>query len=105
MGEAAPPVAMQDIAMAQIAAEQGKLAEARARLAAAMPLVTALPPGNPITPQFDLSLGIVELAARDKAAANAALDKAEAGFKASGPAGSFGLQGVAKARARVGKLP
>jgi len=105
MGEAAPPVAMQDIAMAQIAAEQGKLAEARARLAAAMPLVTALPPGNPITPQFDLSLGIVELAARDKAAANAALDKAEAGFKASGPAGSFGLQGVAKARARLAKLP
>lgn len=84
MGEAAPPVAMQDIAMAQIAAEQGKLAEARARLAAAAPLVAALPPGNPITPQFDLSLAIVELAARDKAAATAAIAKADAGFTAVG---------------------
>ncbi|RNJ62208.1 MAG: hypothetical protein EDM03_12100 [Porphyrobacter sp. IPPAS B-1204] len=102
LGEAAPPVVMQDLTIAQILAEQGKVATAQAQVARVEAAAAAIPP---IAPQLDLTRAIVALAARDRSAAEAALAKAEAGFTALGPAGTFGLQAVAKTRVRVAKLP
>ncbi|MCL9998756.1 MAG: serine/threonine protein kinase [Erythrobacter sp.] len=102
MGDAAPPVVMQDLAIAQILAEQGKLGPAQAQLALVDAAAAAIPP---LAPQLELTRAIVALAARDTSAARTALAKAEAGFTALGPAGTFGLQGVAKVRARLAKLP
>lgn len=105
LGEQSQPVVMQDIYSAQTAAELGKIAEARARLARAEPIIGAFPPGSPLKPQLDLTQAIIALKNGDKAAATAALDKAEEQWKALGPVATFGLQGVAKTRERVAKLP
>lgn len=105
LGEQSQPVVMQDINSAQTAAELGKIAEARARLARAEPIIGAYPPASPLKPQLDLTQAIIALKNGDKAAATAALDKAEAQWKSLGPTGAFGLQGVAKTRERVAKLP
>ena len=102
LGEASAPVVLQDLVLAQIMAEQGKLAPARALVAKVERVAAAIPP---LSPQLDLTRAIIALAARDKAAATAALDKAKAGFEALGPGGVFGVQSVAKTRARVAKLP
>ncbi|WP_143738471.1 serine/threonine-protein kinase [Erythrobacter colymbi] len=102
LGEQAVPVVLQDLVIAQILAEQGKVAPARAQIAKVEALAAAIPP---LAPQLELTRAVIELAGGDKAAASAALDKAEAGFKAMGPAGTFGMQGVARTRARVAKLP
>ncbi len=102
MGDTAPPVVMQDLAIAQILAEQGKVGPAQAQVARAEAAAAAIPP---IASQLELTRAIVALAARDTSAAEAALAKAEAGFTALGPAGTFGLEGVAKVRARLAKLP
>jgi hypothetical protein len=48
---------------------------------------------------------VIALNSGNKAEAQAALDKAESGFKRMGPGGGVGLRGVAKTRARVEKLP
>jgi eukaryotic-like serine/threonine-protein kinase len=105
MGEQAPPVMLHDLVMAQIAAEQGDIAAARSIIMRVRPLFAALPPTHPISPQLALTDAIIALAERDKAGASAALAKAEAGFTALGPSGTFGLQSVAKTRERVAKLP
>lgn len=102
LGEKAVPVVWQDLVLAQILAEQGKVAPARAQLAQVETAAAAIPP---LAPQLELARAVIELAARDKAAAVAALDKAQAAFTAAGPQGTFGLLGVAKTRARVEKLP
>lgn len=98
MGDAAPPVVMQDLAIAQVLAEQGKVGPAQAQVAQVEAAAAAIPP---LAPQLELTRAIVALAARDRSAADAALAKAEAGFIALGPAGTFGLQGVARTRARL----
>jgi non-specific serine/threonine protein kinase/serine/threonine-protein kinase len=105
LGDQAQPVAVQDMINAQIFAEQGKLAEARAALAKAKPVIDAMPPASPLQPQFELSRAVIALNSGNKAEAQAALDKAESGFKRMGPGGGVGLRGVAKTRARVEKLP
>ena len=102
LGEAAPPVVMQDLAIAQILAEQGKVAPAQAQVARVEAAAASIPP---IAPQLELTRAIVALAARDKAGAEAALARAEVGFTGLGPAGSFGLQAAGKIRARLAKLP
>lgn len=102
LGEASVPVVLQDLVLAQIMAEQGNLAPARAQIAKVEAAAAAIPP---LAPQLELTRAVIELAARDKPAASAALDKARAGFEAMGPAGAFGVQSVAKTRARVDKLP
>jgi non-specific serine/threonine protein kinase/serine/threonine-protein kinase len=104
LGEAAPPVVMQDLHNAQTAAELGKMAEARALFTKAETAIAAFPPGNPFIPQVELVRAIMAIKAGDKAAASAALDKAEAGFKAVGRAGQVGLSGVAKTRARLDQM-
>ena len=105
LGEQAQPVAAQDMFNAQTLAELGKIAEARAALARAKPLIDAMPPGSPLQPQFELTRAVIALKAGNKAEAQSALDKAEAGFKAMGPGGGLGITGVAKTRERVAKLP
>jgi non-specific serine/threonine protein kinase/serine/threonine-protein kinase len=105
LGDAAPPVVMQDLHNAQIAAELGKMAEARALFTKAETAIAAFPPGNPFVPQVELVRAVLAIKAGDKAAASAALDKAEAGFKQVGGPGLAGLQGVAKTRERLAKLP
>jgi hypothetical protein len=96
---------LHDLVMAQIAAEQGDLAAARSIMARVRPLFAALPPTHPISPQLALTDAIIAHAERDRAGASAALAKAEAGFAALGPSGSFGLQSVATTRERLAKLP
>lgn len=102
LGDGAPPVVMQDLASAQILAEQGKIAPARALVAKVEEAAAAIPP---LAPQLGLTRAVIALKEGDKSAATTALDTAEAGFKALGPAGTFGLQGVAKTRERVARLP
>lgn len=102
LGAASVPVVLQDLVLGQILAEQGKVGEARATVARVEAAAGAIPP---LAAQLELTRGVIALAAGDKAAAGAALDRAEASFTAMGPAGTFGLQGVAKTRTRVAKLP
>lgn len=102
LGEASVPVVLQDLVLAQILAEQGKVAEARTTVARVEAAASAMPL---LAAQLELTRGVIALAAGEKAAAGAALDRAEASFTAMGPAGTFGLQGVAKTRARAAKLP
>ncbi|MFM7376719.1 MAG: protein kinase domain-containing protein [Erythrobacter sp.] len=104
MGEAVPPVMLNDVVTAQIAAEQGNLAEARRIVAAVAPLFDSLPPRHAIRPQLDLTRAVIALKAGDKPTAVAALDTAEARFKALGPSGTFGLSSVAKTRARLDQM-
>lgn len=101
LGEASAPVVLQDLVLAQIMAEQGKLDPARAQIAKVEVAAAAIPP---LSPQLDLTRAVIALKAGDKPAAVAALDAAEAGFKALGPPGTFGLQGVAKTRARLDQM-
>ncbi len=102
LGEASVPVVLQDLVLAQILAEQGKVAEARTTVARVEAAASAMPL---LAAQLELTRGVIALAAGEKAAAGAALDRAEASFTAMGPAGTFGLQGVAKTRERAAKLP
>lgn len=102
LGESTPPVVLNDLVIAQILAEQNKVPAARAQAARVEAAAAAIPP---IAPQLELTRALIGLKAGNKAAALAALDKAQAGFSALGPSGTFGLQGVAKIRARVAILP
>ena len=102
LGEASVPVVLQDLVLAQILAEQGSVAEARTTVARVEAVASAMPL---LAAQLELTRGVIAVAAGDKAAAGAALDRAEASFTAMGPAGTFGLQAVIKTRARAAKLP
>lgn len=102
LGEESIPVVLQDLSLAQILAEQGKIAEARATVARVEAVAATIPP---LASQLELTRSVIAVTAGDKAAAMAALGRAEAAFKATGPAGAFGMQAVAKIRARAAKLP
>jgi non-specific serine/threonine protein kinase/serine/threonine-protein kinase len=99
MGETALPVVAIGIGLAEAQAETGELNQAAQLLAALKPRVKGLPPlldGTWLRAQ-----SILLLRQGDRRGAAAALDAAEAIYRASGPAGESYLRNVPKLRARI----